>query len=838
MRTSDSIRPTRPKAPARASRAVALLLVAAWLALPGAGSAQQPPGAGVSLDFNDTELAVVIDAIAKMTGKNFIYDDRVRGRVTIVSPTRISVEAAYAVFESVLQVKGFTTVEGPGGAIKVIPIREAKESNVETLQGRGPTPDSDRYITRLIPLRFIDADAITNTLKPLVSKDASMVAYPPTNTVILTDAATNIRRILQILRSIDVETYKAEMTVVRIVHADATTLAGQLSEIFGAEISAPTNTAAARVRRAQQQAQGIIGSSSGSAGGQPRILMDERTNSLIILAARQRLEEIRTVIRRLDVPVTGGGRIHVYYLKHADAEELADTLSSLISGQPTPSAGSPVQNVQALRAAITELSEGVTVTHDAPTNSLIIQASQEGYNRLSQVIDQLDIPRPQVLVEALIMEVDVTDSLDLGFSGLARIFRGKENFGIGSLTGGGTAPFGTTNTAGVSDSMLDVLLSGVGTNTFVGGGNIEAGSTLIQGIITASAGVKGTNILSAPHVLTLDNEEAEIKVGDNIPIVTSRVQSAVGTVGANSLASSANIERQDIGITLRVTPQISEGSLLRLELEQEITDVNTALTGLTGNATDVGVALSNRKITNTVVVADNETVVIGGLIDETQTDDETKVPWLGDIPILGWFFKSTEDEVRKRNLLIFLTPHIVRNDQQLAAQSIRKREEFWQRSQSALRLSPKEQERADALRAEARAAGIPVDSYRGKNPVRARLLEHRDQYPIHRMLEIEASEKRAREAASAKANARATDGARYRVLAATFGDEGAAAATLQQLLDAGWDGLLQTQDRSGTLLFEILLGPFDSLDDAEAAAENVRMAFDLKPTVTVQRVTP
>ncbi|GAG24028.1 unnamed protein product, partial [marine sediment metagenome] len=207
----------------------------------------------VQLDFNNVELSVVIDTISRLTQKNFIYDDRVRGRVTIVSPTSITVDEAYAVFESVLQVKGFTTVTGPGGAIKVIPKREAKESNIETLRGARRTPDSDRIITRLIPLQYIDAEAITNTLKPLVSKDASMVAYPPTNTVILTDAATNIRRILTILQSIDVETYKEELTVIKVRHADASTLAGQLSEIFGAEVAQSAAARRTRTRRTAAQ---------------------------------------------------------------------------------------------------------------------------------------------------------------------------------------------------------------------------------------------------------------------------------------------------------------------------------------------------------------------------------------------------------------------------------------------------------------------------------------------------------------------------------------------------------------------------------------------------------
>ena len=297
------------------------------------------PGEQVQLDFNDVELSVVIDTIARLTGKNFIYDDRVRGRVTIVSPTKITVDEAYAVFESVLQVKGFTTVQGPGGAIKVIPLREAKESNVETVRGEAAPPDSDRFITRLIPLRYIDAEAIAETLKPLVSKDASLVAYPPTNTVILTDAATNISRILSIVRSIDVETFKEELSVIELEHADATTLAEQLSEIFGAEVSQASATGGAarlptRARRPGQPGQ-PAGGAELATKGQVRIITDERTNSLIVLASRQRTADIRHVVTRLDVPVRGGGRIHVYYLKYADAEELANTISALLSGQPT-----------------------------------------------------------------------------------------------------------------------------------------------------------------------------------------------------------------------------------------------------------------------------------------------------------------------------------------------------------------------------------------------------------------------------------------------------------------------------------------------------------------------
>jgi general secretion pathway protein D len=836
----------------------------------GAGAGAVMDGDLVQLDFTDVELPVVIDTIARLTGKNFIYDDRVRGRVTIVSPTKITLEQAYAVFESVLQVKGFTVIEGPGGARKIIPIREAKETNIETVREGAETPDSDRFITRLIPLRYIDAQAISDTLKPLVSKDASLVAYPPTNTVILTDSATNISRILGLIAAIDVETYKEELAVIKVRHADATTMADQLSQIFGAELAdAAAGLPAARARaRRPQQPPGSVEMTP--AADRVRIITDGRTNSLIILSARQRLAEIRGVVAKLDVPVSGGGRIHVYYLKHADSEELSQTLNALISGQAVPSSSSSGTSggarartslgattaqaaagaAQALRSAITELAEGVTITADPPTNSLVIQASQEGFATISGVIDKLDVERPQVLVEALIMEVDVSDGEDLGFSGLIRIFdEDKGGFAVGSLTDGPVDTDSTPDDGDTTDddtdgrpgvdlsdaqALLGPLIAAASPTNFVTIASVEAGSTLIQGVIRASATVNGTNILSSPNILTSDNEEAEIKVGANIPIITSRVQSASGidTTG-NDLASSVNVERQDIGVTLRVTPQISEGDAVRLEIFQEITDVNAALSGVTGNPEDVGVSLSSRKVENTVVVANHETVVIGGLISDKYMDGENKVPWLGDIPFLGWLFKTTNKELTKTNLLVFLTPHIVRSPADLERETIRKREEFWQSSEEGLQLSESDQDEADLRRAEAEAAGIPPEEYAGRNPVRGQLVAHGKRYPLDRMREIEEEKDEARRRADeAAAAARQQPG--YGVLAAVYRDEGAAAELLTELVDAGHDGTVVSTETGGSVLYEIRLGPYDDVRKAREAAEAIGPSFGISPTVILE----
>jgi general secretion pathway protein D len=832
-----------------AELALACGLLAAAAGQPAFAQAAECPPGQVKLNIPDQELNVVIDAMSQYTGRNFIYDDRVRGRVTIVSPACVTLEEAYAVFESVLQVKGFTTVRAPGGSIKIIPLREAKETNVETV--RGTPPGSDRFITRLIPLRYIDAEAISNTLKPLVSKDASMVAYAPTNTIILTDSGTNISRILDILRDIDVDAYKEELTVVHLEHADATTLADQLSEIFGAEVSGGSSgasgvQAAARQRRALQPTPAGMPAASGesTAAARARIITDPRTNSLLILSSRQRTAEIKEAIARLDVKAEGGGRIHVYRLKHADAEELATTLSQLLSGQsgPSPSAsnvsisgGAPVGN---LRAAVTELSEGgVVVTPDAPTNSLVIQASVEGFNAISEVIAKLDTPRPQVLVEALILEVDVSDGTALGFTGLVRVFNGDNNFAIGSLSDGnaqdsgvvgGTTPTGPQ----VTPQLLQNLLAAAAGSSFVAGGSFASGDTLIQALIRASATATGTNVLSAPHILTLDNEQAEIKVGSNIPIITSRVESASTTPvgGSATPATSVNVERLDVGITLRVTPQISEGDSLRLKLFQEITGVTTQVEGA-GDVSEVGPTLTNRKVENSVIVSDHETVVIGGLIDSNSGEVVSKVPWLGDIPVLGWLFKTTNDSVRKTNLLIFLTPHIIRSRADHSAETIRKREEFWAGSEDALQLSREERAEAQQLADLAEENGVPVPDYGGHNPVRTALREHRERYPVEEMNELEAESAAEREAESAAAADAATDATRYEVLAATFGDEGAAMATLQQLIDAGHDGTLASEERSGTVLYEVHLGPFDTAGAAEDEAAAVAQAFGLAPRV-------
>jgi general secretion pathway protein D len=828
----------------RAGKFAAVILAAALLGL-GSGTihaddlVQSEEDDLVQLDFNDAELTTIIDAISKMTERNFIYDERVRGRVTIKSPTPITREQAYAVFESVLQVKGFTTVETPGGALKIIPVRDAKQSNIETMKSVLAPPNTDRFVTRLIPLRYIDAASITNTLKPLVSKDGSIDAYEPTNMVILTEAATNIRRLLAIMEAIDVETYQDELAIFKIEHADASTLAEQVSEIYGAEVSSSRSSRSSssrRTSRSSASSKTSDRSGSGAAGrNKVRLMTDERTNSVIALAPRAQMKDVRKLIERLDIPVSGSGRIHVYYLQHADAEELSLTLSSLVSGTlPSPSsAASSGQGAASLRAVVQGLAEGVRITADPATNSLVIQSSREGFDTLSEVIAKLDVERPQVLIEALIMEVDITDSESLGTAGFLEFLNGKSTFSTliaPSTLGAGLigGPIGAAVAGGaplIQGFVRDALKKD-------DEGNVIGGNQ-IQTIIHAAAGDSGTNIISAPHLLTMDNEEAEIRIGQNIPIITGRTQSAQGVTNAGNLATSVNVERQDIGVTLRVTPQITEGDSLRMEIYQEISSINVGLTasGALGAAEDVGVPLSKREIENVVTIRDGETVVIGGLLSDEYQDTVSKVPWLGDIPILGWAFKSSRRELRKINLLVFLTPHIIRSPEDLERETIRKREQFAESSQEGLQWSDRERAAERKRQKAARKAGVDYVPI-GDNPVRNAVLDHQARYPEERIAEIEFASAIARDEAEA-ARLAALHAPEFAVQAVVGRDVDEAIHSLQELIDEGYDGTLVSNEVGGSVYFDLQIGPFPTIEEAERTSKLVRDVHGLDPFVVV-----
>ncbi|MBW2064237.1 MAG: type II secretion system secretin GspD [Deltaproteobacteria bacterium] len=569
---------------------------------------EQKPKQGkryVSIDFDNVDITLFIKFIAELTGKNFVVDKAVRGNVTIISPTKISVEEAYKVFESVLEVNGYTTVPA-GRIIKVVPAAQARSKDVETIKERRPISPRDRVVTQLIPLRYADPNDLKKLLAPLVSKSSIIVSYPPTGMLIVTDVLSNVKRLLEIIEAIDVEGIGEEISVIPLEHASASTVAKTLNSVFQR-----------KVVRGKRPIPGVP---------TIKIVADERTNSLITLASEDDTRRIKQLVKLLDLETPRvEGDIHVYYLQHANAEDLSKVLMAIPAKQEKPVKGkAPV------------VSRDVRIVADKATNSLVITAKKEDYKVLEDVIKKLDIARNMVYIEALIMEVDTDKQFDLGVQ-----WQAAET--IGSHEGRDIAVFGSQTTA---EGLLPL---GAGFSFGVLGDVIQIGGIefpSISAVVKALQTNTDINILSTPQILTTDNEEAEIKVAKEIPFITSREETVSGR-------AFTNFEYKDVGVVLNITPQINQERYVRLKLTQEVSQV-------VEEESREGLPTTLKRIAKTtLVVQDGQTVVIGGLIDEILTRGETKVPCLGDITGVGWLFRSMSDRRFKTNLYIFLTPHII-----------------------------------------------------------------------------------------------------------------------------------------------------------------------------------
>jgi general secretion pathway protein D len=601
----------------------------------------------LSMDFTDVDLPVLIKFISEQTKKNFIFDERVQGKITIISPRRISLDEAYNVFLSVLHVKGFGTVEQEN-TIKIVPLREIKQEDLPTATGRGEEPGS-RFITRLIPLQHIDVAAIVTLLTPLISKDGLLTSFPPSNTLILIDSRSNIDKVLRILGEIDQEGTGNTIQLFSLKNASVTEIAKTLDLLYK-ETAVPTPAARRRGRAARPAV---------ARGTAPRFIPDTRTNILIAVAGQDVMADIEDLIVKLDIPTPENtGKINVYYLENADAEEVAKVLASLTERKPsTPQAQRQAATIKGVIAA--ELEGGVKITADKATNSLIIIASLNDYQTLVDVIRKLDIRRRQVYVEALVMEIGLDNARDVGVE-----FRGAAEINDdGAVLGGTNFDF---------QGNLNELLVGLATGNpllFSGSGLIAAGIAgnvvlpdgteipAITAVLRAAQTRDNINILSTPHLLTMDNKEAEIIVAENIPFITS--QSRDSTNLANVINT---VERQDVGIILRFTPRINESNFVSLEIYQESSAVkDVSLLAISS----VGPTTTKRSAKTSVLVKTGETVVLGGMMQETVNNFETKVPLLGSIPILGNLFKFSSVSRKKTNLLIFLTPHIIKTPEDM-----------------------------------------------------------------------------------------------------------------------------------------------------------------------------
>ena len=643
------------------SRVLAALALGCALAAPASAADE----ATIALNFQEVELPVLAKFVSEVTGRNFILDDRVRGKATIISPTRITPDEAYIVFQSVLQVKGFTTVPS-GDFVKIVPVREARETTVPTGARRG-----DEVVTRILPLRHAEAAAVAPVLQPLVSKDGLLTAYPPANSLVVVDAGANVERLAGLLGDLDVAPSSGAVEVVPLRFAAADDLAARVREALG---------------------------SPGEGGRGPRVVPDARTNALVLTGGADEMRRAREIVARLDRPTPpGSARINVYRLKYADAESLVRVLSRLIGapeGAPPPPAphgssfmrgpsrrtapetgydgalgqpaavapvSTPPEPASAGSAAGVPLEAPVRITADPATNTLVVSATPEDWNTLRGVIETLDVRRRQVFVEAIVLEatVDRTRALGVEFQG---------GTGIDGHQGLAQANFGTLAGALADPTSLPGLVLAAASNqkiTLPDGREVPAHTLLL----TALENDTDVNILSAPNIVTTDNDEAEIVVGRNVPFVASRA-----TSGTNLANLFTTIERHDVGITLRMRPQITADDFVRLTLFEEVSDIDPSSVTAVGDPTLVGPTTTIRSASTSIAARDGQTVVIGGLLADTVRAQRRAVPYLGRVPVLGALFRRDDDTRMKTNLLVFLTPHVIASDEQMAENSQRERE--------------------------------------------------------------------------------------------------------------------------------------------------------------------
>jgi len=569
----------------------------------------------VSIDFNNVDINVFIKFMSELTGTNFVVDQRVKGKVTIISPSKISLQEAYKVFESVLEVHGYTTVQS-GEIVKIVPSPDARSKSIETRLREEAADPEDKIVTQLIPLKYADPVEIKRLFTPMISKSSVILAYQPTNMMIITDVYSNIQRLFKILKQIDVPGIGQEISVIPIQYADSSKMVTLLSTVFK-----PTQKP---VKGAPEKAVTMVA--------------DERTNVIVLLANEVDTLRIKQLISMIDKEAPRGkGKVHVYYCENATAEELAKVLQEVPSqdaGAPKGKANAPV------------IAGKVRISADKATNSLIIMADQEDYIVLEEVIKKLDIPRSMVFIESLIMEVDMDTSLDIGIDWQA--FGEVRNTNVG---------------ASFSDAIQPDVDPGTGVlrNPFTGGfaAGLLHGTTEIAGITVSniSAIIRAVKtddefrILSTPQVLTTDNEEARITVGENRPYQTRATTDTSG-------GTFESFEYRDVGKILKITPHVTEGRLIRMQISLEVTNIDLASTLTTSSTLPV---TQKRTVDTTVIVKDSQTVVIGGLIDDSSTRNDTKVPALGDIPLLGWMFRKRTEASQKTNLYIFLTPRVIKS---------------------------------------------------------------------------------------------------------------------------------------------------------------------------------
>jgi general secretion pathway protein D len=683
----------------------------------------RPQSGTIAFNFDKASIQEVLDQIARIRCMNFILSDQVKGKndITIVSRTPVTVAAAYAAFLSALEANGMALV--PAGAYwKVIERKDAAKAPLPlydigkdgTLQRVTPKesrvgdfPNSDAHVTLLYEVKYANKDQVQQLIRNLMTKNADLQA-PGGNLLILSDSGSNILRILEVLDKIDIAGSSNQLNVITPDYADVASIQARLQDVYGVGDkggAAPTTS-----KKSSKKAPATDAAEAPADGGGDsddvtdvtitKIIADERTNQLIVICSAKAFEKVMEVVRILDKPLADGGggvRMWVVPLANADAQKASSTLSSLAQGggaaaKKSGDAKAGAKAKEAEKAAA--LFEGdVKITADETTNALVIVASARDFRALRSVIEQLDVRRPQVFVEAAILEIALNQNRNVGLSaygsspvdlpipgtsgpGILTFANegGKSLFGQGAKVASGIALLQALERSGRLDqasaqlglSLIDSLSSSIGLFSFTGpaitliedsAGNPVVSFPSVGAVVNLLQGNSNVDILSTPHVMTTDNEKAEISVGDRVPVVKGF--QPVGGAGALGFGGLQNVAYEDVKLKFTITPHVNADNEVRVELEQEVSDIAGQVAIPGGGNQPI---ISSRTVKSVVVTGDQRTVVIGGLMQDKKSDSESKVPFFGDIPIIGWLFKNWSDTSKKTNLVLLLTPYIVRTE--------------------------------------------------------------------------------------------------------------------------------------------------------------------------------
>jgi general secretion pathway protein D len=577
----------------------------------------------VTLNLKDADIGALISTVAEVTHRNFVVDPRVKGKVTVISSRPMDSDEVYQVFLSILKVHGFAAI--PSGAVtKIVPDVNAKQDNIPTATDRN-TGRGDEMVTRVVEVKNVAAAQLVPILRPLVPQQGHLAAYPATNVLVISDRAANVERLVTIIHRID-QVSDSEIEVIPLQHASAAEVVRVLTSL-------------------ERAAPGAAGKVQGGGGGTaPVLVADERTNSVLLGGDRSERLRMRVIISHLDTPLDAGGNTDVVYLNYAEAKDLVPVLTGVgkkVEGEAQGKVSAPKGEFD--------------IQADEAMNALVITAPPDVMRTIKRVINELDVRRAQVLVDAIIAEVSMNTARELG---VQWVFSGLNS-------GNGVSPVGLINFTNTGNTITDVINSAVdvvngGTlpepkgNVLLGGGKVQKDSNFnYLAVINMLASDSNTNILSTPTLVTLDNEEAEIIIGQNVPFVTGSFTST--GAGNNATNPFQTIQREDVGLTLKIKPQINEGDALKLNIEQEVSSIAPSVAG----ASDI--VTNKRSIKTSVMVGDGNVVVLGGLIEKQTGESVQKVPLLGDLPGVGVLFRSKGGNVTKTNLMVFIHPVILRD---------------------------------------------------------------------------------------------------------------------------------------------------------------------------------